>query len=189
MITVVSGLPRSGTSLLMQMLHAGGYQILCDDHRLPDPDNPRGYLELEKVRGLERDATWIAEAEGQAIKVVSYLLRYLPPGHEYRVIFMHRDLEEVLASQSRMLDRLGQPPGPESALMHAHFQRHLKSITEWASQQKQIRIYNCEYSAVLQNPEAAAQAIAEFLETPLDIKQMASAVDPTLYRQRAQSAP
>ncbi|MDB5341201.1 MAG: hypothetical protein JWN70_6820 [Planctomycetaceae bacterium] len=168
----------------MQMLHAGGHPILCDDQRLPDPDNPRGYFELEKVRSLERDATWMADAEGKAIKVVSFLLGRLPPGHEYRVIFMQRDLGEVLASQARMLERRGQPAGLEPALMRAHFERHLESVTKWMSGEPQIRVYSCEYAAVLRDPEATALAIAEFLETPLDIKQMVSAVDPTLYRQR-----
>lgn len=186
MITVVSGLPRSGTSLMMQMLHAGGHDILCDDHRQPDPDNPRGYFELDKVRSLERDATWVAEAEGKAIKVISFLLRSLPPGHEYRVIFMHRNLDEVLASQAQMLHRLGQPTGPESTLMRSHFERHLKSITEWISRQNHFRMHTCEFTGVLRSPAAAATAITEFLEAPLRIQDMAAAVDHTLYRQRTQ---
>lgn len=184
MITVVSGLPRSGTSLLMQMLHAGGHPVLCDEQRVPDPDNPRGYFELEKVRSLERDATWMADAEGKALKVISFLLGRLPADHEYRVIFMHRDLGEVLASQSRMLERRGQPAGPDPALMRSYFERHLESVAAWISGQPQIRVFRCDYAAILRDPQATSRAIAEFLETPLDIKRMTTAVDPSLYRQR-----
>src|SRR5262245_6238620 len=101
MITLVSGLPRSGTSLLVQMLEAGGLPILCDNLRPADEDNPRGYLEFDKVRHLERDAGWMAEAEGRALKVVSPLLYHLPRGFEYRIVFMRRDLEEILDSQDR----------------------------------------------------------------------------------------
>ena len=184
MITVVSGLPRSGTSLLMQMLHAGGYPILCDEQRAPDADNPRGYFEFDKVRALERDATWMATAEGKAIKVVSPLLRSLPANHEYRVIFMRRELDEALASQERMLERRGQPAGPDRGLMRTHFQRHLETVTAWLSAQKHVRVTYCDYATVLTDPQAAAQAIAEFLDAAVDTAQMAAAVDPTLYRQR-----
>lgn len=184
MITVVSGLPRSGTSLLMQMLHAGGYPILCDEQRAPDADNPRGYFELEKIKSLERDASWIGTAEGKAIKVVSPLLRSLPGGHEYRVIFMRRELGEVLASQDRMLERRGQPKGPDPTLMRSHFQRHLDTVTAWLGTQHHIRVLYVDYTNVLSDPPAAAQAIASFLETAVDTAQMAASVDPALYRQR-----
>lgn len=166
----------------MQMLQAGGHPILCDDRRPPDPDNPHGYFELEKVRALERDATWIADAEGRAIKVISFLLRHLPREYEYRVIFMRRDLGDVLTSQARMLERLGQPAGPEPALMRGHFERHLTSVAKWISGQNQIRTYDCEYAAVLRNPEAAASAVAEFLNIPLNTRQMATVVDRSLTR-------
>jgi hypothetical protein len=103
MITIVSGLPRSGTSLMMQMLAAGGMQILSDGERAADVDNPRGYLEWERIKRLPRDPTCIAEAEGKAVKVISLLLLSLPEGHDYRVVFMQRPLPEVLASQQAMM--------------------------------------------------------------------------------------
>ncbi len=184
MITVVSGLPRSGTSLLMQMVQAGGHPILSDEKRVADADNPRGYFELEKVRALERDASWIAAAEGKAIKVVSPLLRSLPADHEYRVIFMRRELDEVLASQERMLERRGQPAGPDRALMRSHFERHLETVTAWLASQKYIRVTYCDHAAVLRDPQTAATAIVDFLEVPLNIGEMVAAVDPALYRQR-----
>lgn len=187
MITVVSGLPRSGTSLLMQMLHAGGYPILCDEQRAPDADNPRGYFEFEKVKALERDASWLPTAEGKAIKIVSPLLRFLPSNHEYRVIFMRRELDEVLSSQERMLERRGQPAGPDRALMRSHFQRHLDTVTGWFASQKHIRVCYFDYASVLTDPNSAAQVIASFLEASIEIPKMAAAVDLTLYRQRVSS--
>jgi len=115
-ITVVSGLPRSGTSMMMQMLGAGGLAVLTDGKRGADADNPRGYYEYEAVKSLGQDASWLASAGGKAVKIVSALLIHLPDGFDYRVIFMRRPIAEVLASQRAMLDRLGHagPRGDES---------------------------------------------------------------------------
>src|ERR1700675_612032 len=107
MITIVSGLPRSGTSLMMQMLDAGGLPVLSDGERKADTDNPRGYLEWERIKQLPKQPALIAEAEGKVVKVISQLLLSLPEGHEYRVIFMQRPLPEVLKSQDEMLRRRG----------------------------------------------------------------------------------
>src|SRR5262245_44380653 len=130
MITIVSGLPRSGTCLMMQMLQAGGLPLLCDQVRAADEDNPRGYLEFDKVRQLAKDAGWMSQAEGKALKVVSLLLYHLPPGFEYRVLFMRRDLDEILTSQEKMLARRGESPGPDRATMRRHFERHLEGLGE-----------------------------------------------------------
>jgi ElaB/YqjD/DUF883 family membrane-anchored ribosome-binding protein len=183
MITVVSGLPRSGTSLVMQMLVAGGHPILCDDVRRADEDNPRGYLEFEKVKSLERDQSWLAEADGKAVKIVSLLLMKLPPGREYRVIFLRRDLDEVLRSQEEMLRRRGQPPGPSAAAMKRHFERHLQTVDEWLKRQK-IPVLNCGYAQIVEEARAQSEAMARFLERDLDVDRMVQAVDPSLYRQR-----
>src|SRR5262249_30630691 len=102
-IIIVSGLPRSGTSLMMQMLDGGGVPVLTDNIRAADTDNPRGYYEFEPVKATKRDATWLPAARGKAVKMVSQLLYHLPPGETYRVLFLERDLEEVLASQEKML--------------------------------------------------------------------------------------
>ena len=184
MITVVSGLPRSGTSLLMQMLHAGGYPILCDQQRQPDPDNPSGYFEYAPVRGLERDATWIPNAAGHAVKIVSPLLKWLPAGHTYHIIFMRRNLDEVLASQERMLERRGQPAGPDRTLMRTHFERHLQQVTTWLATQQHINVLELEYAQVVNDPTTAAESITKFLHTPLNLSAMIAAVDPALYRNR-----
>jgi hypothetical protein len=107
MITIVSGLPRSGTSLMMQMLAAGGMPVLSDGERRADTDNPRGCLEWERIKQLPKDPACIAEAEGKVVKVISQLLLSLPPGHDYRIVFMQRPLPEILKSQDEMLRRRG----------------------------------------------------------------------------------
>jgi sulfotransferase family protein len=184
MITVVSGLPRSGTSLVMQMLQAGGHPILCDECRPADADNPRGYLEYAKVRTLERDATWLDEAEGRAVKAVSPLLSRLPTGFDYRVIFVRRDLREVVRSQEQMLKRRNQPPGPDSETMTRHFERHLASIDELFAKRPDMQVLYCQHATLISDPESVACTIAEFLERNLDVRQMAGVVEPALYRQR-----
>ena len=105
MITIVSGLPRSGTSLMMQMLESGGLPVLCDGERQADTDNPKGYFEWERIKQLPKDPSLIAEAEGKVVKVISQLILSLPAGHDYRVVFMQRPLPEVLKSQDKMLQR------------------------------------------------------------------------------------
>jgi hypothetical protein len=182
MITIVSGLPRSGTSLMMQMLQAGGHPVLCDDQRTADEHNPRGYLEYDKVRRLRSDNSWLSEAEGNAVKVVSLLLYHLPAEFEYRILFVRRNMEEVLRSQQRMLDTRGTTDGID---MRAHFERHLQSVMEWIGRQPKMRIHELNYIDLLNEPIRSAQAVASFLERDLAIDRMANAVDRGLHRQRA----
>src|SRR3979490_1093936 len=132
MITIVSGLPRSGTSLMMQMLAAGGLPILSDGERKADTDNPRGYLEWERIRQLPKETSLIAEAEGKAVKVISQLLLSLPSGFEYRVIFLRRPLAEVLASQDEMLRNRGTHNShSDQGMISAAFEKHLKQVDSW----------------------------------------------------------
>jgi len=124
MITVVSGIPRSGTSLMMQMMSAGGMPVLTDGQRSADDNNPRGYFELESVKSLARNQDVLTQADGKVVKVISSLLPSLPKDFEYRVVFMCRPLEEVVSSQNRMLERLGKevpltPTGAASGLASA----------------------------------------------------------------------
>jgi hypothetical protein len=184
-ITVVSGLPRSGTSMMLRMLAAGGLPILTDGVRGADEDNPHGYLEWEGVKSLQRDASWVAAARGNAVKVIYYFLRDLPLDCRYRVIFMRRDLDEVLASQSAMLRRRGvHEQGPDDARMKRLFANELQEIDTWLASQPAFSVLNVEYRAVLGGPLAQAGLVSSFLEGGLDCQAMASGVDPSLYRSR-----
>jgi hypothetical protein len=185
MITIVSGLPRSGTSLMMQMLAAGGMPILSDGERSADVDNPRGYLEWERIKQLPRDPACIAEAEGKAVKVISKLLLSLPPQHDYRVIFMQRPLPEVLASQDEMLRRRGTfKPGMDNSAVARAFQDHLADIYKWLDGKPHVKVSRVQYHAVLGEPQETAEAVAKFLEVPLNVEGMVKQVDGSLYRQR-----
>lgn len=185
MITIVSGLPRSGTSLMMQMLVAGGMSPLCDGQRAADVDNPRGYLEWEHIKKLPRDPQCIAEAEGKVVKVISRLLFALPYGYEYRIIFMQRPLGEVLASQDRMLQRRRPySQAVDQKALAAAFERHLRDIYTWLGGRPNIRSLPICYHAVLQKPKDTAEAVANFLGIDLDLDQMLRQVDQSLYRNR-----
>ncbi len=184
MITVVSGLPRSGTSMMMQVLQAGGLPALCDQERVPDENNPRGYFEYQKVKQLASDNTWLAEAEGKSIKVVSQLLYHLPAPFEYRVIFMRRDLREVLRSQEQMLASLGNSDELQQSALIEHFTRHLEALEIWLAEQPNFRVLPCNFSEVVASPLRLASTISRFLGILLDPEPMAAAVDPVLYRQR-----
>src|SRR6266852_5382189 len=185
MITIVSGLPRSGTSLMMQMLGAGGMSILSDGERRADADNPRGYLEWERIKQLPKDPSCIAEAEGKAVKVISQLLLSLPAGHEYRVIFMQRPLPEVMASQDEMLRRRGNfNPSDDNTVVTRAFQEHLSDVYAWLNGKPYVKVSRVQYHSVLGEPKEAAETVAKFLQLPLDVGAMTRQVDGTLYRQK-----
>jgi hypothetical protein len=186
MIIIVSGLPRSGTSLMMQMLAAGGVSVLSDGERRADTDNPKGYLEWERVKQLPQDPECIAEAEGKAVKVISQLLLSLPMTHEYRIVFMQRPLPEVLASQEEMLRRRGtQDPSVNATAIKQAFQNHLYEVNTWLNGKANLRVLRIPYHRVLEEGRQVAAEITEFLELPLDVDAMAAQVDKSLYRQRA----
>jgi hypothetical protein len=171
--------------MMMQMLKAGGMPVLSDNLRKADDDNPRGYLELEKAKGIKRDASWLAEAEGKVFKMVAILLYHLPADRQYKIIFMKRDLTEMLKSQSTMLRNLGKDgKGPSDAEMGILFQEHLKKITSWLANQKNMEVLYCEYAAVIKDPHKEAQRVADFLGAKLNVDKMADVVDPTLYREK-----
>jgi hypothetical protein len=189
-ITVVSGLPRSGTSLMMRMLEAGGLPILTDNLRSADTDNPHGYYEFEPVKQLEKgDAAWLGAARGKAVKVISALLRSLPQEYNYRVIFMMRDLNEVLASQRKMIQRRQTTDEREKdevddAELAGLFHEHLRDIQAWLTRQSQMATLYVDYGSLLSDTNAQVQRIQQFLRLPLDAGQMVHAIDPTLYRNR-----
>lgn len=188
MITIVSGLPRSGTSLMMQMLAAGGMPILSDGQRVADADNPRGYLEWERVKQLPQDPGCIIEAEGRVVKVISRLLLSLPPGHEYRVIFLRRPLLEVLASQDEMLRRRGTyKEGVNPAAVAAAFEKHLREVDAWLASKDYVQSVHTAYQEILNQPQRIAKQMADFLDMKLDLDAMAAQVDASLYRKRAKA--
>lgn len=187
-ITVVSGLPRSGTSMMMQMLAAGGMSALADDLRPPDPDNPRGYFEFEPAKRIRIDHAWVASALGRAVKLVHLLLPELPEGYRYRVLFMHRDIDEVLASQSAMLRRLGRRPAElDAKRLGEVFTGQVGRVREWLDRQPHVRTLHVNYRDVVAEPLPMAVRVNAFLGGILDALAMAAAVDPTLYRNRETS--
>ena len=185
MITIVSGLPRSGTSLMMQMLVAGGMPALSDGERRADTDNPRGYLEWERIKTLPNDPGCIAEAEGKVVKVISRLLQSLPAGHEYKVIFMQRPLHEVLASQDQMLRRRGTyKEGANPAIIAGAFEKHLREVDAWLGGRSYVKDLRVLYHDVLAKPEEVSRSVGEFLGIALDVGVMVQQVDQSLYRNR-----
>jgi sulfotransferase family protein len=184
-IIVVSGLPRSGTSLMMQMLDHGGVEVVTDHVRAADTDNPRGYYELEKVKKIKHDASWLPETRGKAFKMVSQLLYDLPATEAYRVVFMERDMDEMLLSQEKMLARLGRAAAPREEIKRS-FGVHLERLHAWLKQQKHIQVLHVNYNKLVENPAPEAQRVAKFLGGKADAEKMTQAVDPSLYRNRKQ---
>lgn len=186
-IVIVSGLPRSGTSMMMKMLEAGGLRVFVDNLRTPDPDNPEGYYEYERVKQLDKgDTTWVGEAQGQVVKVISALLEHLPSGYRYRVIFMNRNISEVLASQKKMLERRGEATDTVSdAEMASLFAKHVARTKAWLQTQPNIETLDVDYNQLLADPEPQTHAVNSFLGGILDEARMAAAVNPNLYRNRA----
>ena len=186
MIAIVSGLPRSGTSLMMQMLVAGGMSALSDGERQADTDNPRGYLEWERIKQLPKDPACIAEGEGKVVKVISQLLLSLPAGHDYRIIFMQRPLPEVLASQDQMLRRRGTyKEGANPAIISAAFEKHLREVYAWLDGKPYVKTLRVPYHEVLSQPKEISHQLAQFLGIPLDVEAMTQQVDASLYRNRS----
>jgi hypothetical protein len=187
-VTIVSGVPRSGTSMMLRMLAAGGLPILTDGIRAADEDNPHGYLEWEGVKSLRQDASWVAGAVGQGVKVIYHWIYDLPLDCRYRVVFMRRDLDEVLASQAAMLRRRGvTDPSPDDATMKKLFQDELREFDEWLAGQPSFSILNVDYAAVLTSPLEQAERVNAFLGGKLDSQAMTRMVDLALYRQRPTS--
>ena len=184
-IIVVSGLPRSGTSMMMKMLAQGGVPVITDELRRADDDNPNGYYELEVVRQLrDGNTTWLKEANGKGVKIISSLLEYLPPDHEYKIIFMERDTRETLVSQKKMLDHRGEEPKMSDQEMEQQFQTHLAALKPWLVRQPNMEVLYVNYNTLMSEPASACQKVMDFLELPLDKTQMLSVPDSQLYRNR-----
>lgn len=184
-LTIVSGLPRSGTSMMMRMLEAGGMEVVIDNIRQANDDNPGGYYEFEPVKQTRKDPSWVGPAMGKAVKMVYRLLYDLPVGYSYRVLFMRRNLDEVLASQKKMLTRDGRVDDVADAEMAALFRAELARFDAWIPQQTNLAMIDVDYNQLLADPRPTVATIAEFLGNGLDQSAMCGVVDPALYRNRS----
>ncbi len=188
-ITIVSGLPRSGTSLMMHMLKAGGISLLVDDHRAADEDNPKGYYELDAVRRSRRDVTWVEDASGKAVKVIYRLLKCLPTAHKYRVLYMKRDIDEVIASQERMLVRRNEAQVGE--MSHDQLSQALEGewqqAWDWMQHQPNFTSLVVDYNHMIREPLPVVERIRQFLDDEFDMDLATKVIDSSLYRQRRNS--
>ena len=187
-IVVVSGLPRSGTSMLMKMLDAGGMAIMTDSERVADIDNPKGYFEYERVKDLEKetDKSYVREGRGKVLKVISFLIKDLPDDNDYRVIFMRRDLDEVLTSQGKMIDRLGSSDSSaDDEAMKEAYRNDIVRTRLMCKKHPHMELIEIHYSETVANPAASAHKVNAFLGGGLDEAAMLVAVDKSLYRNKA----
>jgi hypothetical protein len=184
-IVVVSGLPRSGTSMAMKMLEAGGIEVVTDGVRTADVDNPKGYFELEKVKNLhqDQDRAWLRDARGKAVKIISFLLKSLPADNNYKVVLMLRNLQEIVASQNKMLTNRGEEKGDDARAVEL-LQQDLRDA-RFFLRRPQFEVLDVQYKDALERPREQADRIAAFLGRPLDVAKMAEIVDLQLYRNRS----
>jgi hypothetical protein len=183
-LTIVSGLPRSGTSMMMRMLELGGMPVLTDRQRVADDDNPNGYYEFEAVKQTAEDSSWLQGSEGSAVKMVYRLLYDLPEDRSYRVLFMRRNLDEVLASQQVMLNRHGVADEVSHAQMMKLFRAEIDSFYKWAKEKSHIELIDVDYNLVLANPRQELAKVSDFLGGSLNVDNMVEGVDASLYRNR-----
>lgn len=185
-VLVVSGLPRSGTSMMMRMLDAAGVPILTDHERTADEDNPKGYYEHERVKDLENetDKSWVSAGRGKVVKVISMLLKDLPDENFYRVIFMRRHLDEIVASQNKMLERRGEDNTIDDQKTKDYYLRHLVQVKFLVRNRANIEMVEVSYREALDSPLQFARRVDEFVGGGLDTEAMAAVVDPQLYRNR-----
>jgi hypothetical protein len=171
--------------MMMKMLEAGGLLILTDHIRTADEDNPKGYYEFERVKQIEEDRDWLPDAQGKAVKMIAALLKHLPADYAYKVIFMRRSIEEILASQRQMLIRRGEPTDAVSdGRMAELFRRHVVRVQAWLAEQSNVDTLYVDYGGILDAPKEQAGRVNAFLDGGLDVNKMAGVVDPSLYRQR-----
>jgi len=184
-ITVVSGLPRSGTSMMMQALQAGGMAVVTDDIRKSDLENPKGYYEFEPVKKTKDDPSWVPQAVGKVVKMVYRLLYDLPKGYEYRVVFMNRNIAEIMVSQRTMLERTGQKGADISdEKLAGLLQKDLNKAYKWVKDQGNFSMISVGYKDMVQNPLPQCILVNDFLGSCLDTDKMASVIDASLYRNR-----
>ncbi|WP_053977985.1 alkaline phosphatase family protein [Mangrovimonas xylaniphaga] len=176
-IVVVSGLPRSGTSLMMQMLHNGGIEVLTDFSRKPDESNPKGYFEYNPVMSIHKDNSWLHLARGKSVKVVAPLLKFLDPQYRYKVIFMNRDLTDVVKSQQKMIGR--DTDNLPVDLLNA-YRKHLKEVEIWKDKEPGVELLYVNYKDLMEHPEEILPEIISFIGLELDGQTMLGCIDKSL---------
>jgi hypothetical protein len=185
-IIIISGLPRSGTSMMMKILAEGGLGIVTDELRSADDDNPNGYFELETVKQMATgNLAWLSDATGKGIKVISGLLEFLPAQHSYKVIFMEREIKEILASQRKMLERRNEVSHVDDADMEAQFRKHLSAVKAWLVRQPNMDVLFISYNTLMSNPEPLCRRVVEFTRAPLNLSRMLAVPNSQLYRNRS----
>jgi len=186
-VIIVSGLPRSGTSMMMKMIVEGGVQAITDGIREQDDDNPNGYFELETVKQLPHgQADWLNNANGKVIKVISSLLEYLPARYSYKVIFMERDINEVLESQKKMLANRNEDNPIEDEKMKKEFTDHLAAVKAWMVRQRNMDVLYIRFNELMVNPAPFCAKVVQFLDTSLNEQKMLDVPNNKLYRNRAE---
>lgn len=171
--------------MMMKMLAEGGLPTVVDSLRQADEDNPNGYFEIEQVKALkDGEKKWIYDARGKVVKVISYLLEYLPNDLEFNVIFMDREIHEVLASQKKMLEHRNEVSAISDEDMEKQYREHLKAVRYWLPRQPNMRVLYVKYDQMVKSPQTLVPSIIEFLEHPLNAEAMVAVPNPTLYRNR-----
>ncbi len=171
---------------MMSLLGSGGMPLLVDNIRQANEDNPRGYFEMERVKKLQEDQSWLPSAQGKAVKIISALLMKLPADYQYKIIFMRRAMQEILASQRQMLIRRGQATDTvNDAAMALSFERHLQHVERWLAQQVNMRVLYVDYAALIQFPAEGVHMVNTFTSGRLNEQQMMTVIDPSLHRQRS----
>ena len=185
-VIVVSGLPRSGTSMMMKMLDAAALSIMTDNERAADEDNPKGYFEYARVKDLkdEADKSWVREARGQVLKVISHLLETLPDENFYRVILVRRDFDEIIASQNKMLERRGEENQVADSTVKEAYIRHLVDIRYMVRRRPNFEMIEVQFKQAMETPRSFVTDVNKFLGGNLDVESMMDVVDLELYRNR-----
>jgi hypothetical protein len=186
-VIIVSGLPRSGTSMMMKILAEAGVPVVTDELRTADTDNPNGYFELESVKQMaEGNVAWLANSGGRAVKVISSLLEYLPSQYSYKIIFMEREIREILASQRKMLERRNEKSVVDDARIAEQFRRHLSIVKPWLARQPNMEVLYISYNSLMLDPEPYCRRVIDFIAwEPVHLERMLSVPNGELYRNRA----
>jgi predicted AlkP superfamily phosphohydrolase/phosphomutase/tetratricopeptide (TPR) repeat protein len=182
-IIIVSGLPRSGTSMMMQLLEAGGLPVFTDNLRIADENNKKGYYEHEAVKIIHKDNSWMKNAVGKTVKVVSHLLTSLPMRYKYKIVFMERDLDEVTVSQSKMLQNLGKlAPDTAHFSIEQSFRKTNDKVKTWLNDKQNMNVIYIDYKEAITNSENVIEQLNEFFDNKLNTQHMQQIIDKNMYR-------